>query len=159
MTDPKLPDRQPPDLSKIAGKDKPSTEAESFEEKLEVAHINEMKSREKEWEEIRKLRVKFSNRTYYYLVGWTIGVFLIVILQGFECIAFDLPDTALSVLLGSTTASAIGLVGFIVKGLFSNIKKSPLEIPEWYNRPKARIISAEELTGKPLAKRTDTFDD
>ena len=70
----------------------------------------------------RDLRKKFSSKVYRFLVFWSIALFLILIFQGWFD-AFDLGETVLLTLCGGTTISTIGLVGFIVRGLFGGKDK------------------------------------
>ncbi|MDP8208959.1 MAG: hypothetical protein P9L92_20015 [Candidatus Electryonea clarkiae] len=64
------------------------------------------------------LRKDYASKVFTFLVWWTIGVAGIIALSGFKIDDFVLPESALTALIGSTTISAIGLVGFIVQGLF-----------------------------------------
>jgi Flp pilus assembly pilin Flp len=43
----------------------------------------------------------------------------LVVLSGFNAIEFHLPSNVLMVIVGSTMIAAIGLVGWVVKGLFN----------------------------------------
>jgi hypothetical protein len=69
-------------------------------------------------EHYRKLRGEYSKKSFWFLSLWVSFVFLILFLEGFSIYGFDLSDTVLAVLVGSTTVSAIGLVGIVVRGLF-----------------------------------------
>ena len=60
----------------------------------------------------------YANRVFNFLVGYCLFVGAVVLLDGFKYRGFDLSDGVLSVIAGSTAASAIGLVGFVVSGLF-----------------------------------------
>ena len=67
------------------------------------------------------LRRRVANKVYWFLVFWSVAILFLVSCSalrryGFE--DFEIPNTVLTVLVGSTTVSAIGLVGFITKGLF-----------------------------------------
>jgi len=46
------------------------------------------------------------------------AVLALLIFAGFKVLGFDLPPAVLAALIGSTTASVIGMVAFLVKGLF-----------------------------------------
>ena len=70
----------------------------------------------------RDLRKKFSSKVYRFLVFWSIALFVILIFQGWFD-AFDLSEPVLVTLCGGTTISTIGLVGFIVRGLFGSKDK------------------------------------
>ena len=68
----------------------------------------------------RELRKKYADNVFYYLVAYSIAVFSLLVLYGFGIYEFALPENVLLALVGSTAASSIGLVGFVVKGLFTN---------------------------------------
>ncbi len=68
----------------------------------------------------RVLRFRYAKNVYKYLCCYSIGCALLLILAGFKLGGFSLPDVVLTALTGSTAASAIGLVGFVVSGLFKN---------------------------------------
>jgi hypothetical protein len=52
------------------------------------------------------------------LVGYSVFSIALVVTQGFHIRGFDLPETVLAIVVGSTAVSAIGLVGLILQGLF-----------------------------------------
>lgn len=60
----------------------------------------------------------YAKKVFRYLRWYTISVGVILILHGFRIFGFHLPDMTLSILVGSTAVSAIGLVRSIVNGLF-----------------------------------------
>ncbi len=67
----------------------------------------------------RRLRFQYARQVYLYLVWYSIIAALILVLEAFgPHIGFHLPELVLVTLVGSTGASAIGLVGFVVNGLF-----------------------------------------
>lgn len=66
----------------------------------------------------RELRKEYAQKVFRYLVGYSFGCATILVLAGWSICGFRLPDLVLSILVGSTAVSAIGLVGFVVSGLF-----------------------------------------
>lgn len=70
----------------------------------------------------RRLRADYAKKVYYYLCAYSLACLLLLILSGWKILGFELPWQVLSLLVGSTAVAAIGLVGFVVNGLF----KSPL---------------------------------
>lgn len=76
------------------------------------------KSQIKNVEADREMRQKYAERVLRYLEGYSIVVGIFCIAAGFELCGFKLPDLILTTLVGSTAVAAIGLVGFIAKGLF-----------------------------------------
>lgn len=84
----------------------------------EKADRNLEDQRLKDAESNRQLREGYANKVYCYLVVYSILAFVLVVADGFKLGGFDLDTTVVSIIVGSTAASAIGLVGFVVKGLF-----------------------------------------
>lgn len=60
----------------------------------------------------------YANKVFKFLVGYCGFVGAILLLKGFSIGGFDLADYVIGIIAGSTAASAIGLVGFVVSGLF-----------------------------------------
>lgn len=102
-------------LEMIAGL---SSENEELKAKLAKA------TAERDYEAVRaQLMEPYANKVYSFLVVYCSVVGLMIVAQGFRILGFTLPDNVLSVIAGSTAAAAIGLVGFVVSGLF----KQPLK--------------------------------
>jgi len=100
------------------------TEGEYKEEEQDLLkrQIEYLKAQTDDLKQMTGLRTKFADKVYWFLVCWSGAMFILVSLSalkryGFQ--DFEIPNTVLTVLVGSTTISAIGLVGFITKGLFS----------------------------------------
>lgn len=66
----------------------------------------------------RRMRKTYAARILRYLEYYSCGVGVIVILHGTRLRGFSLEENVLAALVGSTAVAAIGLVGFIAKGLF-----------------------------------------
>jgi len=66
----------------------------------------------------RDMRFKYSKWVFGYLVGYSIVVGVILVLAGFKIGKFELDSDVLKFLVGSTAASAIGLVAAVTTGLF-----------------------------------------
>ncbi len=86
----------------------------------EVAKIaNELAiSRLKDREADRKMRTDYAGRILRYLEGYSLTVAAMVLASGYKLWGFALPIEILASLVGSTALAAIGLVGFIARGLF-----------------------------------------
>jgi hypothetical protein len=70
-----------------------------------------------------KLRQQYANKVYCYLVCYSLAALILILLSAYkEFTRFNIPDHVLLLIVGSTAVSAIGLVGFVVNGLFKNIK-------------------------------------
>ena len=66
----------------------------------------------------RKMRKTYAGRILLYLEVYSIAVAAMLIAAGFKLWGFELPPEILATLVGSTALAAIGLVGFIARGLF-----------------------------------------
>lgn len=66
----------------------------------------------------RLLRSKYAKWVFCYLVSYSAFVAAILIAVGFEIRGFKLPASVVEFLVGSTAASAIGLVFAVTNGLF-----------------------------------------
>lgn len=66
----------------------------------------------------RAMRMEYASRILRYLESYSAVVASIVIASGFSFTSFHLPVEIEAFLVGSTAVAAIGLVGFIAKGLF-----------------------------------------
>lgn len=66
----------------------------------------------------REMRQTYAGRILKYLEFYSIVVAVIIITAGFNLLGFTLPVEILASLVGSTAVAAIGLVGFIARGLF-----------------------------------------
>ena len=87
------------------------SDAQNLVEKQKLAEIENIQSG-------RKLREKYATQILNFLYCYAGGVAFILILVGVPGINFVLPSAVLSILVGSTSVAAIGLVGFIARGLF-----------------------------------------
>ena len=84
-----------------------------LENELTHARIENVKSD-------RKLRESYASRILRFLYYYAAVVGMLVIASGLQVswMPFELPWEVLALLVGSAAASAIGLVGFIARGLF-----------------------------------------
>ena len=95
--------------------------------RIELANFE--KSRNEHLKEIindivhyRELRKEYAGKVFVFMCVWSGLMFLILIIKGFFKNNFDLDNTVLITLAGGTTVSVIGLVGFIIQGLFNSKK-------------------------------------
>lgn len=88
-----------------------TVEAAALRNELAKAHIKNAKAD-------RRMRVKYAGRILLYLECYSVGVALLLLLTGFKLWGFELQDGVVTALVGSTAVAAIGLVGFIARGLF-----------------------------------------
>lgn len=82
-----------------------------LQNRLALAHIKNVKAD-------RKMRKTYAGRILLYLEVYSVAVGAMVIASGIERLGFKLPVEILASLVGSTALAAIGLVGFIARGLF-----------------------------------------
>ena len=75
----------------------------------------------------RDLRANFSSKVFNFLVGWCVSLLGLLVSQAC-CPDFHLSDIVLTTLCGGTTISSIGLVGFIVRGLFGSKGREKIKI-------------------------------
>lgn len=68
----------------------------------------------------RDQRKEFAIRIFNFLSLYMFGVFFILIMSGIGCNNFYLSDTVLITLLGTTTATVIGVFNFVARYLFHN---------------------------------------
>jgi hypothetical protein len=66
----------------------------------------------------RTLRERYATRVFWYLICYSLAALALVGLQGWRVYGFQLDGYVIGLIVGSTAVSAIGLVGFVVKGLF-----------------------------------------
>jgi hypothetical protein len=76
------------------------------------------RSRIKDVKADRRMRKTYAGRILRYLEIYSGIVAAMVIAAGFRLFGFTLPVEILATLVGSTAVAAIGLVGFIARGLF-----------------------------------------
>ena len=91
--------------------------------------MREIRERCKDVKVNRELRKEYASKVYIFMCVWCGLVFLIIILDALtytpadSCskdLSFRVSNTVMTTLIGGTTVAVIGLVGFIIKGLFSN---------------------------------------
>ncbi len=89
-------------------------------EQLEAVKLRNELSRSviKNVEADREMRKDYAKRILCYLEVYSVSVGAIILCSGFKVLNFILPIEVLAALVGSTAVAAIGLVGFIAKGLF-----------------------------------------
>jgi len=61
----------------------------------------------------------YSNRVFWFVVWYCIAVGVLLIAAGFKGkTTFELSDTILAIIAGSTAVAVIGLIGMVITGLF-----------------------------------------
>jgi hypothetical protein len=85
--------------------------SEQLRNKLAHSQIKDRKSD-------RRLRKTYAGRILRYLETYSVVVGILLIMSGWHVFGFNLDKETEIALTGSTALAAIGLVGFIAKGLF-----------------------------------------
>lgn len=67
-----------------------------------------------------KMAEPYANRVFVFLIFYCVFVGIIILMNGFPAVGFHISDVVLAVIAGSTAVAAIGLVGFVVSGLFGS---------------------------------------
>lgn len=103
-----------------AGKRAPDLRDRLESEELEAVRLRYKfaRSQVKNVKADRKMRKTYAGRILFYLEIYSGVVGLMVIASGFKLWGFQLESGILASLVGSTAIAAIGLVGFIARGLF-----------------------------------------
>lgn len=103
--------------SNIGNKEKDSHEEDIF---LNDDQRIMLKEKIEDLRHYRDLRKSFSDKVYCFLVVWCISL-LVLIISDASRNDFHIPEIVLTTLCGGTTVSTLGLVGFIVQGLFNQV--------------------------------------
>jgi hypothetical protein len=98
------------------------TEEQVLRSRREIAEIDALEQRNSDRIALRKLRFDYAKLVFYYLCAYTLGSAGFLFSCGLKLGGFSLPDVVLTTVVGSTAAAAIGLVGFVVSGLFRNVE-------------------------------------
>lgn len=103
--------KESPDTQDRLERDDIEIEALKLRNRLSKAHLKSAKAD-------RKMRRQYAGRILRYLEYYSGVVALLILLAGFKPFSFSIESAVLSTLVGSTAVAAIGLVGFIARGLF-----------------------------------------
>jgi hypothetical protein len=86
------------------------------------AEVTRLKGK-KTFDDVRaSMAEPYANKVFGFLVGYCVFVAAVLIMDGFPCFGFHISDVVLGIIAGSTAVAAIGLVGFVVSGLFGAAK-------------------------------------
>jgi len=101
---------------------RPDQVDEEFRADLAQHQVEHLKQTNLNLQSTRKLRQSVARAVYWFMVAWSAAVLALLILTGLRVYGFSLPAAVLAALIGSTTVSVIGMVAFLVRGLFPNAK-------------------------------------
>lgn len=106
--------------SKTAPDERDKQEVADLKHLQEVAHLDALNQVNQDRAANRTLRKNYANRVFCYMVAYSIICAIFVVCAGWKIGGFELSDAVLGILVGSTATAAIGLVGFVVNGLFKS---------------------------------------
>jgi hypothetical protein len=101
---------------KTALDDKDRLEVTSIDNRKRLAEIGSLEQLIEDKKANRELRAAYANRVYCYLCAYSATCAALVLGCGLGLLTIS--DVVLTTLVGSTAVAAIGLVGFVVSGLF-----------------------------------------
>lgn len=101
------------------------TESADEDRTFQAGKIDLLKEQITDVAHYRDLRSKYASRVFGFMWIWAAFVLVILLIRGFFPNCFTLSDVVLTTLVGGTTISVVGLVGFMMQGLFhsNNSKK------------------------------------
>lgn len=82
---------------------------------LQKQHLEEELNNKKQDRELRK---KYADMIFRYLLSYSIFCAVVLLSQAIVPNKFSLPDNVLVALVGGTAVAVVGLVGWVVRGLF-----------------------------------------
>ena len=89
-----------------------------YDEETETLAKARLRAEIDDLDQDRDQRRTYGSRLYWLIVGWLSVIGVIVLLHGFICVPFKLSVTVLTTLIGSTTASVLGLFAIVANYLF-----------------------------------------
>lgn len=63
-------------------------------------------------------RAEYAPKIFWLIVGWIIGIFLLLALQGFHAKDFNLSDSVLIALISGTTLNVLGMFVIVANYIF-----------------------------------------
>lgn len=95
----------------------PETRA-AYNEETKDLQDDQLREAIKDLQQDRVQRKQYADRLFRLVVVWLIVVGVMVFLHGFSDFPFKLPVAVLNTLIGSTTASILGLFAIVANYLF-----------------------------------------
>lgn len=122
---PRTPAREPSFIGDAPQRDPVGVDmtAELLAQNEALRAENESLKWRKTYDEVRaEMMQPYAGKVFNFLVCYCLFVGAVILLAGFRVGGFAISDTVLGIIAGSTAASAIGLVGFVVSGLFGAVR-------------------------------------
>lgn len=89
---------------------------------IQQAEVNRLNIENEQRTQDRTERQKYAHRVFCLISCWLIGVFLLLVAQGWALRGFRLSDSIVITAVGSTTASVLGLFLIVANYLFPKRK-------------------------------------
>ena len=74
--------------------------------------------------ELDKLIAPSAKNAFRYMSCYSAGSFILLMLDGLKAWGFDLDESVLDLLVGSTAVTVLGLVGMVLTGIFIGARKA-----------------------------------
>tara|TARA_R100001143_G_C3355383_1_gene131979 strand:+ start:879 stop:1307 length:429 start_codon:yes stop_codon:yes gene_type:complete len=88
------------------------------------AELDQTKKRVRTIEILDELIEPYAKRAFIFMCVYCGVVALLLVLHGFTGCPFELPESALKFLVGSTATTVIGLVGMVLTGIFVGARRN-----------------------------------
>lgn len=98
-------------------------EAKSLDRDAKREQLHKLVIENAQLEQDRKERQKYAHRVFCLICGWLMGVFILLLLQGWTLYGFKLADSIVITSVGSTTATVLGLFLIVANYLFPKRKE------------------------------------
>jgi hypothetical protein len=85
--------------------------------KLQIEY-DRLKSANRASEILDELIEPFANKTFIFMCAYCGFVGIVLLMNAFNCFKNPMSDAVLQILVGSTAATVIGLVGMVLTGIF-----------------------------------------
>ncbi|UAK25841.1 hypothetical protein [Sphingomonas nostoxanthinifaciens] len=74
--------------------------------------------------ELDKLIAPSAKKAFNYMSVYSVGVFYLLVMDGCHFHGFDLQESVLDFLVGSTAVTVLGLVGMVLTGIFIGARRA-----------------------------------
>lgn len=91
---------------------------QNYQKEVDAYWADARQQDNKDRDQDRAQRKQYSSRLFWLVVGWLFAVGGILLLSGFGAWGFQLTEVVLGTLIGTTTASVLGLFTIVVRYLF-----------------------------------------
>lgn len=85
--------------------------------------VSELKQKLRTKNELDALIRPYASKAFWFMCSYSLGVAAMLACHGSAIISYELPDSVLEFLVGSTAVTVIGLVGMVLTGIFVGARK------------------------------------